>query len=153
MRNFNNKYGGSSSRGDFRKGGYEKKEFGSRDRERSQMHEAICSDCGKRCEVPFRPSGDKPVYCSQCFTSHREPASNSFERKGYERPRFQNKDRYVSQSNNQYKEQFEILNIKLDKILKALSPVDLVKDEKTEIVTEKEKEIVKKKRKSKKSKK
>ena len=152
MKNFKNKYRGSSSRDDFR-GGYEKKEFGNRDRARSQMHEAVCSDCGKRCEVPFRPSGDKPVYCSQCFINHREPTSNSFERKGYERPRFQNKDRFVSQSNNQYKEQFEILNIKLDKILKVLNPVDLIKDEKTETVTEEEGKIVKKKRKSKKSKK
>lgn len=41
--------------------------FGNRDSGRSQMHHAICASCGKDCEVPFRPSGDRPVYCSDCF--------------------------------------------------------------------------------------
>lgn len=31
------------------------------------MHKATCTDCGKGCEVPFRPSGDKPVLCSNCL--------------------------------------------------------------------------------------
>ena len=26
-----------------------------------------CAECGKSCEVPFRPSNDKPVYCNECF--------------------------------------------------------------------------------------
>jgi len=33
------------------------------------MHKAICSECGKKCEVPFKPTGDKPVLCSNCFES------------------------------------------------------------------------------------
>ena len=35
------------------------------------MHKAICDECHKSCEVPFRPSGDKPVYCNDCFGSKR----------------------------------------------------------------------------------
>lgn len=31
------------------------------------MHAATCSDCGKECQVPFKPRGDKPVYCSDCY--------------------------------------------------------------------------------------
>jgi len=31
------------------------------------LYQAICADCSKRCEVPFRPSGDRPVYCPECF--------------------------------------------------------------------------------------
>jgi len=31
------------------------------------MYDAICSECGKECQVPFRPSGEKPVFCSECF--------------------------------------------------------------------------------------
>ena len=31
------------------------------------MHRAVCASCGNECEVPFRPSGDRPVYCSRCF--------------------------------------------------------------------------------------
>ena len=40
---------------------------GGRDLGRPGMHKATCEDCGKNCEVPFKPSGSKPVYCSNCF--------------------------------------------------------------------------------------
>jgi CxxC-x17-CxxC domain-containing protein len=36
-----------------------------------QMYEAVCSSCGKPALVPFQPSGDKPVYCSECFAAQR----------------------------------------------------------------------------------
>lgn len=36
-----------------------------------QMYEAVCSSCGKTASVPFQPSGDKPVYCSECFAAQR----------------------------------------------------------------------------------
>lgn len=36
------------------------------------MHKAVCDECHKSCEVPFRPSGDKPVYCNDCFGSKRD---------------------------------------------------------------------------------
>ena len=36
-----------------------------------EMHKATCGDCGKDCEVPFEPTQDKPVYCSECFQSHK----------------------------------------------------------------------------------
>ncbi len=36
-------------------------------REPKRLFQAVCSQCGKDCEVPFRPSGDKPVYCRDCF--------------------------------------------------------------------------------------
>jgi CxxC-x17-CxxC domain-containing protein len=32
-----------------------------------EMFSATCSSCGKEAQVPFQPSGDKPVYCSACF--------------------------------------------------------------------------------------
>jgi CxxC-x17-CxxC domain-containing protein len=28
---------------------------------------ATCSECGKECDLPFKPQTDKPVYCSDCF--------------------------------------------------------------------------------------
>ena len=33
-----------------------------------QMHPATCADCGMMTEVPFQPRGDRPVYCSTCYT-------------------------------------------------------------------------------------
>lgn len=32
------------------------------------MYQAICADCCKSCEVPFRPTAERPVYCKACFT-------------------------------------------------------------------------------------
>ena len=44
--------------------------YGSSQRE---MHDVVCAQCGKNTQVPFRPSGDRPVYCSDCFS--KQPAS------------------------------------------------------------------------------
>ena len=38
--------------------------YGSRPRE---MFTVTCSSCGKPAEVPFNPSGDRPVYCRDCY--------------------------------------------------------------------------------------
>lgn len=32
-----------------------------------QMFDAVCSECGKPCKVPFEPRNDRPIYCSDCF--------------------------------------------------------------------------------------
>ena len=39
--------------------------FGDAPRE---MHPAVCAQCGTDTMVPFRPRGDRPVYCSDCFS-------------------------------------------------------------------------------------
>jgi CxxC-x17-CxxC domain-containing protein len=36
-----------------------------------QMFSATCSNCGKEALVPFQPTSDKPVYCSDCFSQMR----------------------------------------------------------------------------------
>ena len=54
-------------------------------RERS-FTKAICSDCKKECEVPFRPTGDRPVYCKECFGKHKE-GSGSFKANFERNPR------------------------------------------------------------------
>lgn len=74
---------------------------GKRDFDRKDMHEAICDKCGRKCEVPFRPSGSKPVYCSDCFRKNEYPESG-------EKP-------------VQSSRELEQINLKLDKILKALN--------------------------------
>ncbi len=32
-----------------------------------EMHDAKCAECGKDCQVPFKPNGEKPVLCSDCY--------------------------------------------------------------------------------------
>jgi CxxC-x17-CxxC domain-containing protein len=36
-----------------------------------QMYPAVCFSCGVETMVPFQPSGEKPVYCRDCFQSKR----------------------------------------------------------------------------------
>jgi CxxC-x17-CxxC domain-containing protein len=51
---------------DFGKGGF-KRDFGPQ-----EMHKATCAECGNECEVPFKPSGDRPVYCKECYMKRRK---------------------------------------------------------------------------------
>jgi CxxC-x17-CxxC domain-containing protein len=61
--------------------GYDNRGSGQRrsfDRGPREMHKAVCSECKKECEVPFKPSNDeegnpRPVYCRDCFAK-RKPA-------------------------------------------------------------------------------
>lgn len=36
-----------------------------------EMYPAVCAQCGAQTQVPFRPRGDRPVYCSDCFSRMR----------------------------------------------------------------------------------
>lgn len=88
-------------------------------RERSEMFSATCANCGKQCEVPFRPTGNKPVLCRECFQNSRSSDSRRFEERGFDRPRF---DRDNNQNRPNYQVQFDELNAKVDKILSLLTP-------------------------------
>lgn len=39
---------------------------------KKEMFQAICSKCGNKCEVPFRPTAGKPVLCSTCFEKQKD---------------------------------------------------------------------------------
>ena len=36
-----------------------------------ELHSVTCSSCGGEAKVPFVPRGDRPVYCSDCFSQQR----------------------------------------------------------------------------------
>lgn len=141
-------------RRDNRSGG---RDFGQRDfRRRSfggggsdrQMHQTVCSNCGKNCEVPFVPTGDKPVFCSECFEKrNRDSDSRRFEGGGPRRNDFERRSETRPQNN----EQFEAISRKLDKILEMLTPTPLKEEKETKakpeeitIVAKKKKKIPKK---------
>lgn len=52
-------------------GSYRSDSSGSYGRQERQMFSAICSECGNEARVPFQPRGDRPVYCSDCFSKQR----------------------------------------------------------------------------------
>jgi len=91
---------GKFNRGGDRGGFGGGKKFGGRDRsfDRNaprEMHKAVCAECGDECEVPFRPSGDRPVLCSNCFKNSRgeDRGERREERRDFDRPR--NEDRQM----------------------------------------------------------
>jgi CxxC-x17-CxxC domain-containing protein len=59
---------GGSGNGSYAGNGYESRDY---DRGPREMFSATCASCGREAQVPFRPSGAKPVYCSDCFTAQR----------------------------------------------------------------------------------
>ena len=42
-----------------------------------QTYAAVCAQCGTETQVPFRPSGDRPVYCKDCYSAQRSTRSYS----------------------------------------------------------------------------
>ena len=74
-----------------------------RDRREVVMTKVICSACKKECEVPFKPTSDKPVFCNDCFAKE----GGSDRRSGGRSERRPNKE-------------LEMINEKLDKIIIAL---------------------------------
>ena len=150
------------SRGDNRR-------FGDRDTGRPLiMHKAICSECGKECELPFKPTGDKPVFCSNCFRNKAN--SNRSSGRDSKKSNFQEKRMYSAictecgnkcevpfrptggkpiycsncfrkgdDTGGKNTEQFEILNAKLDNILKLLTPIVSTEVAREQKVTRKKK--------------
>lgn len=127
---------------------------GSRDNDRREMemYKASCSNCSKSCEVPFRPNGEKPVFCNDCFAQNRssdrsvevrrdrfseERPQRSFERK-FDAPRG---DQVSGRDIKALAQQVTALENKVNEILsllkevpaKAVAPVE----ESAEVVSEK----------------
>ena len=82
MKNFRDNKGGFGGGKKREKPAFEHKSWGvdrgqsyGGDRDK-RLYKATCSDCGKSCEVPFRPSGDKPVFCTDCFNKKRDPSDS-----------------------------------------------------------------------------
>ena len=106
-----------------------------------QSHRAVCDKCGTNCEVPFKPTGSKPIYCQDCFRtmgdsestgsrqfgkreypgSRRPDNFNKSEYPGSRRPDSFNKSEYSESAKpDQSKRELEQINFKLDKILRIL---------------------------------
>ena len=84
------RFGDNSSRRDSGRSSRRGSRYGDRDRKPVERTKVTCSDCGKKCEVPFKPTSSKPVYCDDCFK--KSGKSNDL----------------------------EVINQKLDKIMEAL---------------------------------
>lgn len=113
--NGGSRFGGDRGGGRSFGGGGGGRGFGRGDDRPREMFKTVCSNCGKDCEVPFRPTTGKPVYCSECFEKVGGRSSDVRP----ERPSF---DRPQAPRSDSNKLQFDELNAKLDRILKLLEP-------------------------------
>jgi len=105
--------------------------FDNRNRGSVTMHQATCDQCGNSCEVPFRPSGDKPVYCNDCFRSKKEPGNNRrrdrFPQRSQNTARSDFRSDSDKGSNDGLVKQLEILNTKIDRLVGAIEAITAVK--------------------------
>lgn len=70
------------------------------------MHQVVCADCGRDCEIPFEPRPGKPVYCNDCFRKRKDNKRHDHGDKG---------------SSGLSNKQFDALNAKLDRLVSLLS--------------------------------
>jgi len=105
---------------------------GGRDRrtERHEMHPAVCDKCGKDCEVPFKPTQGKPIYCDDCYKNKSTEAGSRSE-----------------MGKPKSNETFDQLHKKLDKILRLLEgkKESVEQKEKPKNIEKKEPEVKKEK--------
>jgi CxxC-x17-CxxC domain-containing protein len=158
MKDFNRGGGFRDKRGG---GGFERRDSGSRGGgfnrgggggfDRPAMHQATCAECGQSCEVPFKPTGDRPVYCSNCFKNKDEGAPRRDDRHEHRpesrfdsRPEHREFSKPVVNSGSFSNEQFETLNAKLDKILRTLNSAPTNSAPKVVAISEPLKEAAKK---------
>jgi CxxC-x17-CxxC domain-containing protein len=136
---------------DFGRGGRDGGGFGGRDGGRPAMHQATCAECGASCEVPFKPTGDRPVYCSNCFKGKEASGPSRFgdrgndrgERREFSKPSF-SESRPAGNASVVTKEQIESLHAKMDKILRTLEQLSsLGKDFGKEVVKDAKEDVKK----------
>lgn len=92
MRDFGNKrsegrFGGDRHGGGGSRGGFGRRPFFGGPRE---MHKAVCSGCGKDCEVPFKPTEGREVFCKECYMKKKDGGDSRPPRR--ERPKEKSED-------------------------------------------------------------
>jgi len=133
MGNFNRGGGGfgGGNRGGFGGG---RPNFRREDRGPVSMTKVTCDACKKPCEVPFKPTAGKPVYCNDCFRNQGAGQDRAPRRDFNDRPARPSFSENTG-GNNDVKKQLESLNFKLDKLIASIENLSHTKSApKTEVV-------------------
>ncbi len=102
--------------------------FGDRDRGSVTMYQATCDQCGRPCEVPFRPVEGRPVYCTACFGNKREGgdgrSGDRFPQKSFNDSKTITRTDFGGfvgrEHGDEVRKQLELLNEKMDRLVKAM---------------------------------
>jgi len=102
------------------------------DRQPRAKFPAVCAQCGKDCQVSFKPNGKKPVLCDDCFSAEKGFGKKSYGTRDCGRERDRNSGNWNNNRKSSGRDsfhrnsdtslaagskEFEILNRKLDRIL------------------------------------
>ena len=80
-----------------------------------QKFDAVCSKCGKACQVPFRPNAGRPIFCADCFGAPHDKNIQKFE------PRAEAPSTTVNKKTiTDFERQFNAMNAKVDTMLRLL---------------------------------
>lgn len=125
-------FGGGRS-GGFSRGGGDRPRFGGSN-DRKEMFRATCADCGNSCEVPFRPTGERPIYCRDCFPKNA-PARDqggrgdggfkkSFggDRGTFRKPSFTPRSAAPDTRGDDLARRMDAMNEKLDTLIRLMKP-------------------------------
>jgi len=95
-----------------------------------KMYTAECASCHNTCEVPFRPNGKKPVYCSNCFVKDGESAPRG-DRREFSRPSFDRPQSAPRQDNSSFelKRELQAVNEKLERLISIMEGAVRVEEE------------------------
>ncbi len=137
-----------------------------------EMFKAVCTECSRPCEVPFRPTGGKPVLCRECFInsgggmSRDNDRGDRFPKRDFsdrapERPRFDNSTTSApsNKGSEEMMKKIDVLTSKVDRLVQIVekltkttdsTDITAVKDDST--IAKDIEEIVAPKKKAKKSK-
>jgi len=137
--------GGSGDRG-MRKPRFGNNNFGKKpwENREQEVFDATCANCNKDCQVPFRPTSGKPVFCKECFNQKegsdfsKGPARRNFERQDRGRNNFRERQSERrpfefnnrggdSQNNNDLKKQVEMLTLKIDRLIQSIENLNRTK--------------------------
>ncbi len=102
----------------------------------TQMFQATCTECGERCEVPFKPSGGKPVLCKACFSQNGPSKTRDRDSRpsyGSDRSDSRGSDSRGSSSSgpdlSKIQRQLSTIEAKLDQLLEMFEDMDEEEDE------------------------
>ena len=140
----NSRFGGN--RGGFgggRDGGrpdFKKRSFGGdRGGFDKEMFKTVCSECHNACEVPFRPTSGKPVFCKACFATKGGDAPrdrgdrfprNDFGNKPFVKPDFENR----KGERSDLPKKIDEINSKLNRLINAVEVLSLTKSVKDAVL-------------------
>ena len=132
----NSKFGGgraSGSKGGFQKGFGSQNKFGrGADRAEKELFRTTCTECGKSCEVPFKPTGQKPVLCRECYAQNAPANDRPVRREyGFNKPSAPSfRPRPEGQGHTPgLQRSIDEIGMKLDKLIQILSPQSASKEQ------------------------